>query len=152
MMLLLLAGISIGCTSTTEPKPVQPKPTEIPATPIQPTVSPPQPTPAPTPAPAPAPTQKQPSPIDDKAISLREIRGNPKLYSGKDVVISGVLFNICCGTDFVFKDGLDTIQVVVTEQAPMPPTSRIGSKIRVLGTVKVSYDNVVVVGKEIKFQ
>ena len=151
-MLLLLAGISVGCTSTTEPKPVQPKPTEIPATQTQPTVSSPQPAPAPTPAPTPTLTQKQPSPIDGKATSVREILGSPKLYSGKDVVIEGVLFNICCAENFTFKDGLDSILVWVNAQSPMPPTSKTGSKIKVLGTVKVSFNDVGIIAKEIKFQ
>ena len=148
IMLLLLFGVNIGCTSTTEPISTQPKPT-VPANQTQPTVPTiPQSNPVPTPVPA----QKQPTLPDANTIALREIVGNPKLYSGKDVVINGVLFNICCGTDFTFKDGIDSIQVVVTEQAPMPQTSKVGSKIKVLGTVKVTYNNVVVVAKEIKFQ
>lgn len=148
IMLLFLSVVNIGCTSTTEPILTQPKST-VPSNQTQPTVPTiPQSNPVPTPVPAP----KQPSLPDANTISLREIVGNPKLYSGKDVMVNGVLFNICCGTDFTFKDGIDSIQVVVTEQCPMPPTSKTGSRIKVLGTVKVSYNNVTIVAKEIIFQ
>lgn len=149
-MLLLLAAISIGCSSEAEPLPTQPKPTAQVQT--QPIVPPSQPSPAPTPVPTPIPTQKQPSPFDGKATSLREILGSPKIYAGKDVVINGVLFNICCAANFTFKDGSDSILVDISEQCPMPPTSKVGSKIKVLGTVKVSYNNVSVEAREIKFQ
>ena len=146
-ILMLLAAISFGCSSNVQPIPTQPKPA-VPTTQTQTTTPPSQSSPAPTPVPA----QRQPSPFDGKATSLREILGSPKLYSGKDVVIEGVLFNICCGENFTFKDGLDSILVWVNAQSPMPPTSKTGSKIKVLGTVKVSFNDVGIVAKEIKYQ
>ena len=124
--MLLFAGIAAGCSSA----------------PAAPAIS--------APAPKVETTTKAAS-SSTKVTRVGELLDNPSAYLGKDVVVEGLIGNICCATDFVFKDGFDNIQVIVTEKAPMPPISKTGQKVRVTGTVQQKGVYVMIVAKEIAF-
>jgi len=83
---------------------------------------------------------------------MEELLKDPKSYEGKDVVVGGVFNSICCADDFVLKDGLNAIEVYVTDQCPMPDKSKLRSRMQVHGTVKVKGDEVTLVAKEVKFE
>jgi PBP1b-binding outer membrane lipoprotein LpoB len=87
-----------------------------------------------------------------QTVKMEELLKDPKAYEGKDVVVGGVFNNICCADDFVLKDGLNAIEVYVTDQCPMPDKSKLRSKMQVHGTVKVKGDDVTLVAKEVKFE
>lgn len=126
--MLVLAGIVSACSPKTEPTSLSP---QAPSTP--------------------KPVTPQQAPAASNIIKVGELLKNPKTYADKDVTVNGVIANICCGTDFVFKDGFDNIQVFITEQAPMPPMSKQNQNAIIMGTVKIKGGYVTLVAKEIKF-
>lgn len=84
-----------------------------------------------------------------KTITLEKLLKEPKTYAGQTVEVKGIFYNICCPSDFILKDGFDSIEVVVSE---MPPKSKIGSRIKVTGTVFVKGNGVSILAKEVKFE
>lgn len=85
-------------------------------------------------------------------ITLAELTKSPSAFAGKEVVVTGIFSGICCATDFYLKDGLETIEVSAgTRQCPMPSKSKIRSKLRVRGVVKIHGDAVMIEGREIKY-
>ena len=97
------------------------------------------------------PVTPQQAPAASNIIKVGELLKDPKTYTDKDVTVKGVVANICCATDFVFKDGFDNIQVFITEQCPMPPTSKQDQNAIITGTVKIRGGYPTIVAKEIKF-
>lgn len=83
---------------------------------------------------------------DVKRVKIAELLKEPKSYAGQDVVVSGIFNGICCPSDFVLKDGIDAIEIYVTE---MPSKSRVGSKMEIYGTVRVKCGFVSVIDKEV---
>lgn len=90
--------------------------------------------------------------VDVEFVTLEEVLKKSKTYDGKEVITKGVFNSVCCASDFVLKDGFDAIEVYVTEQCPMPSKSKLGSKMKVQGTVKVKGNELSIVAKEIKFE
>ncbi len=84
-----------------------------------------------------------------KTVTLEKLLKEPKTYAGQTVEVKGIFHSICCPSDFILKDGFDSIEVVVSE---MPPKSKIGSKIKVVGTVSVKGNGALIIAKEVKFE
>lgn len=78
-------------------------------------------------------------------ITLQELLENPTIYKNKIVIIEGIFAGICCATDFFLKDGNNKVEVYIQDKVPMPPKSKVGSRIKVTGKVKVKRR-----GKEVK--
>lgn len=84
-----------------------------------------------------------------KTVTIAELLREPKAYAGQVVAVRGIFHSICCPSDFVLKDGFDSIEVIVSE---MPPKSKIGSKVKVVGTVVVRGDTASILAKEVMFE
>ncbi len=84
-----------------------------------------------------------------KTVTLEKLLIEPKIYAGQEVAVKGIFHSICCPSDFILKEGFDSIEVVVSE---MPPKSKIGSRIRVKGTVVVRGKSVSILAKEVTFE
>lgn len=95
------------------------------------------------------PTQNKAETPVVKTVTLEKLLREPKTYAGQTVEVRGIFSSICCSGDFILKAGLDTIEVVVSE---MPPKSKIGSKIRVVGIAFVKGNDVSIRAKEVKFE
>ncbi len=87
-----------------------------------------------------------------KTVTIAELLKAPKAYDGQEVVVQGVFTSFCPDGDFVIKDGFDSLEFYITEQVPMPPKSKLGSKIRIRGMVKVRRNEVSIIAKEVKFE
>lgn len=74
------------------------------------------------------------APNNVKVVKLEEILQNPKEYKDKEVVLEGNYGNYCCASDFVYKEGLETIEVYA-KGFPTPKLDR-GKPIRVYGIVR----------------
>lgn len=77
-------------------------------------------------------------PIDSlaKVVRLQEVLSNPQAYDGQTLVIEGNFSGVCCASDFIFKDGVASTEVLVSKECPMPST-KAGSRMKVWGTVLV---------------
>lgn len=87
-----------------------------------------------------------------KTVTIAELLKAPKTYDGQEVVVRGIFTSFCPDGDFVLKDGFDSLEFYVTEQVPMPPKSKLGSKIRIRGMVKVRRNEVSIIAKEVTFE
>lgn len=97
-----------------------------------------------------SPENKAVSPAEPAAIA--ELLREPRVYAGKDVAVRGVFSGICCASDWFLKDGMDTIEVYGTRMCPMPPRSRLRSKLTVIGTVMVRGGQPALTAKELRFE
>jgi uncharacterized protein YdeI (BOF family) len=87
-----------------------------------------------------------------QTVKMEELLKNPKSYEGKEVAVNGMFNSICCASDFVLKDGFNSMEVYVTDKCPMPDKSKVRSKVEVHGTVKVKGDEVTLIAKEVRFK
>jgi uncharacterized protein YdeI (BOF family) len=73
-----------------------------------------------------------------KTVSVSDIAKSPDAYKGKTVTVEGTVYRgPGCTECFLCKSGKDAVRIVVSSQAPLPPTSKVNSKIRVTGLVEV---------------
>lgn len=73
-------------------------------------------------------------PNNIKVVKLEKILQNPKEYKDKEVILEGNYGNYCCASDFVYKEGLEAIEVY-PKGFPTPKLDR-GTPIRVYGIVR----------------
>lgn len=85
-------------------------------------------------------------------VKMAALLADPKPYAGKDIVMSGTFNGACCATDFILKDGFETVEVYTSGACPMPDESRKYAKMDVLGTVQLRGNEVSVVAKEVRFE
>ena len=85
-------------------------------------------------------------------VKLAALLADPKPYAGKEVRVTGMFNGACCATDFVLKDGLESMEVYITDQCPMPDESRKHKPMQVVGTVQLRGDEVSLIANEVMFQ
>lgn len=73
-------------------------------------------------------------PNNINVVKLEKILQNPKEYKDKEVILEGNYGNYCCASDFVYKEGLEAIEVY-PKGFPTPKLDR-GTPIRVYGIVR----------------
>lgn len=69
-----------------------------------------------------------------KVVHLKEILAHPDKYKDKEVALEGNYGNYCCASDFVYKEGIDAVEVY-PQRFPTPKLKR-GKPIRVYGIVR----------------
>lgn len=82
-------------------------------------------------------------------VTLEQLLRAPKSYAGQEVMVKGIFHSICCSSDFMLREGFDSIEIMVSE---MPPKSKLGSRVRVVGTVFVKGNSVSIIAKEVTFE
>lgn len=75
-------------------------------------------------------------PKNVELTKLSEILKAPKKYKGKEVVIQGNYVARCCPTDFIYKEGLDSIEISPKGFDQWGSIKR-GTPVRVSGTINV---------------
>lgn len=85
-------------------------------------------------------------------VKLAALLADPKPYAGKEVKVTGTFSGACCPTDFLLKDGLESMEVYITDQCPMPDESKKHKPMQVVGTVQLRGDEVSLVANEVMFQ
>lgn len=89
---------------------------------------------------------------EPKAARIADLLREPKSYAGEDVAVKGIFAGACCASDWFLKDGVDTIEIYSTKMCPMPPRSKVRSKVTVIGTVMVRNDHPAITAKELRFE
>lgn len=73
-------------------------------------------------------------PRNVSVVKLKEILKNSNEYKDKEVVLEGNYGNYCCASDFVYKEGVDAVEIY-PKGFPTPKLER-GKPIRVYGIVR----------------
>lgn len=66
---------------------------------------------------------------------LSDIVKEPQKFKNKEVVLQGNFVNICCATDFVYREGLESIEIY-PQNFPIPKLDR-GKPIKIWGIVRI---------------
>ena len=69
-----------------------------------------------------------------EVVKLEEILKNPQEYKDKEVVLEGNYGNYCCASDFVYKEGLEAVEVY--PKGFPTPKLKMGTPIKVYGIVR----------------
>jgi len=69
-----------------------------------------------------------------KVVKLKEILRNPQVYKNKEVVLEGNYGIYCCPSDFLYKEGLESVEIY-PKGFPTPKLDK-GKPIRVYGIVR----------------
>lgn len=75
-------------------------------------------------------------PKSTEPTKLSEILKSPKKFKGKEVVLQGNYAARCCATDFIYKEGLDSIEISPKGFKEWETLKR-GTPVRVFGTINV---------------
>lgn len=73
-------------------------------------------------------------PKNSKVVKLKEILEHPDTSKDKEVVLEGNYGNNCCASDFVYKEGIEAVEVY-PKGFPTPELKR-GKPIKVYGIVR----------------
>ena len=77
----------------------------------------------------------KPIPKEAPTAKLSEIFKSPEKFKDKEVVLTGSYINYCCATDFVYREGLQSIEIY-PQGFPTPKLNK-GKQIMAWGTVRV---------------
>jgi len=88
-------------------------------------------------SPAMAKTKKFGKGVPEKApiTKLSEIVKDPQKFKDQEVVLQGNFINICCATDFVYREGLESIEIF-PQDFPIPKLDK-GKPIKIWGVVRI---------------
>lgn len=70
-----------------------------------------------------------------KVAKLKEILEHPDEYKNKEVVLEGNYGNHCCASDFVYKEGIEAVEVY-PKGFPIPKLGK-GKPIKIYGIVRI---------------
>lgn len=73
-------------------------------------------------------------PNDVKVVKLKDILGHPAEYQNKEVVLEGNYGGYCCASDFLYKEGVDGVEIY--PQGFPTPKLIIGKPIKIYGIVR----------------
>lgn len=82
-------------------------------------------------------TKKMGKRIPEKAtvVKLSDILKAPEKFKDKEVILQGTYVNYCCATDFVYREGLESVEIY--PQGFLTPKLDKGKQMKVWGIVRV---------------
>jgi uncharacterized protein YdeI (BOF family) len=87
-----------------------------------------------------------------KRVAVEEIALNPTAYDGAIVTTEGNYAVGYCSACFLLKDGVHAVRVEVSDTAPLPPESRLNSRMEVTGKIYVAQGSPNIVAEEIIYK
>lgn len=73
-----------------------------------------------------------------KQVSVEEIAKDPEAYNNMIVTTEGNYAVGYCSACFLLKDGVYSVRVEVSDSAPLPPDSKLNSRMEVTGKIYVA--------------
>jgi uncharacterized protein YdeI (BOF family) len=73
-----------------------------------------------------------------KQVSVEEIAKDPEAYNNMIVTTEGNYAVGYCSACFLLKDGVYAVRVEVSDSAPLPPESKLKSRMQVTGKIYVA--------------
>jgi uncharacterized protein YdeI (BOF family) len=85
-------------------------------------------------------------------VTVAEIAKNPTAYDGVVVSTEGNYAVGYCSACFLLKDGVSAVRVEVSDTAPLPPESKLRSRMEVTGKIYVANGSPNIVAEEIVYK
>lgn len=87
-----------------------------------------------------------------KKVTVEEIAGNPGAYDSVVVTTEGNYAVGYCSACFLLKDGVSAVRVEVSDSAPLPPESKLNSRMQVTGKIYVAQGSPNIVAEKIVYK
>jgi uncharacterized protein YdeI (BOF family) len=87
-----------------------------------------------------------------KQVSVEEIAKDPEAYNNMIVTTEGNYAVGYCSACFLLKDGVYAVRVEVSDTAPLPPESKLNSRMEVTGKIYVAQDSPNIVADSIIYK
>ena len=71
-------------------------------------------------------------------VTVQQVSTNPSNYDGQEIATEGDYAAGYCSACFLLKDGVSSLRVEVTDLAPMPPESKLNSRMEVTGKIYIA--------------
>lgn len=71
-------------------------------------------------------------------VTVQQVSTNPSNYDGQEISTEGNYAVGYCSACFLLKDGVSSLRVEVTDLAPMPPESKLNSRMEVTGKIYIA--------------
>jgi|GEM_PF-3430498 len=98
-----------------------------------------------------APTTETKAPNANQ-VTVQQVAKNPAAYDGQEVVTEGNYAVGYCSACFLLKDGVSALRIEVTEHAPLPPESKLNSRMQVKGKIYVAQGSPNLVASQIVYK
>jgi uncharacterized protein YdeI (BOF family) len=85
-------------------------------------------------------------------VTVQQVAKNPAAYDGQVVVTEGNYAVGYCSACFLLKDGVSALRVEVSERAPLPPESKLNSRMQVQGKIYVAQGSPNLVASQIVYK
>ena len=89
---------------------------------------------------------------DAKQVSVEEIAKDPMAYDSVIVTTEGNYAVGYCSACFLLKDGVYAVRVEVSDTAPLPPESKLTSRMQVTGKIYVAQGSPNIVAESIVYK
>jgi uncharacterized protein YdeI (BOF family) len=84
-------------------------------------------------------------------VTVQAISSNPTAYDGRIVTTEGNYAVGYCSACFLLKDGVASVRCEVSDTAPLPPESKLTSRMRVTGKVYVVKGSPNIISEKIEY-
>lgn len=85
-------------------------------------------------------------------VTVKDVSTNPQAYDGQEVTTEGNYAVGYCSACFLLKDGVSALRVEVTDQAPLPPESKLNSRMQVTGKIYLAQGSPNLIADEIVYK
>jgi uncharacterized protein YdeI (BOF family) len=85
-------------------------------------------------------------------VTVEQIAKNPQAYDSVIVTTEGNYAVGYCSACFLLKDGVYAVRVEVSDSAPLPPESKLNSRMQVTGKIYVAQESPNIVAENIIYK
>ena len=85
-------------------------------------------------------------------VTVQQVATNPANYDGQEIATEGNYAVGYCSACFLLKDGVSSLRVEVTDQAPLPPESKLNSRMEVTGKIYIAQGSPNLVASKIVYK
>ena len=87
-----------------------------------------------------------------KNVSVKSVATNPTAYDGQVITTEGNYAVGYCSACFLLKDGVSALRVEVSDSAPLPPESKLNSRMQVTGKIYIAQGSPNLIADEIVYK
>ena len=87
-----------------------------------------------------------------KRVTVKDVATNPASYDGQEIVTEGNYAVGYCSACFLLKDGVSALRVEATDEAPLPPESKLNSRMEVTGKIYIAQGSPNLVASKIVYK
>jgi hypothetical protein len=91
-------------------------------------------------------------PVSAARVTVADVANNPAAYESRTVSTEGNYAVGYCSACFLLKDGVSSLRVEVSDAAPLPPESKLNSRMEVTGRIYVANGSPNLVASRIEYK